>query len=191
MPWNGQQYITDGLADVGFGQICNWIGGPAQFWPQWEQPLPPPQPQLQPQPHPWVPDLVSGEGHQNFRDYPGYGKWVQCRHRRPVNSEVWCQETQTEDEYVSSEESDAHSCCEHHQYCRPALSIMPLRVLSTVGRGNHHGPTTSPHLILPLTTTRLCLLSSLHAQHQTPLSAPFMQDARWLRTALSPTSNIL
>ena len=32
------------------------------------------------------------------------------------------------------------SCCEHHQYCRPALSIMPLRVLSTVGRGNHHGP---------------------------------------------------
>ena len=31
-------------------------------------------------------------------------------------------------------------CCEHHQYSRPALSIMPLRVLSTVGRGNHHGP---------------------------------------------------
>ena len=33
-----------------------------------------------------------------------------------------------------------HSCCEHHQYSRSALSVMPLRVLSTVGRGNHHGP---------------------------------------------------
>ena len=33
-----------------------------------------------------------------------------------------------------------YTCWEHHQYCRPTLSIMPLRVLSTVGRGNHHGP---------------------------------------------------
>ena len=52
---------------------------------------------------------------------------------------------------------------------QPALSITPMRVLSTVGRGSHHGLTTSPHLIPPLTNTRLCLLSSLHAQHQKPL----------------------
>ena len=68
------------------------------------------------------------------------------------------------------------SCCEHHQFCRSALSITPMRVLSTVGRGRQHGLITSPHLIPPLTTTRLCLLSSLLAQHQKPLSAPFMQD---------------
>ena len=72
--------------------------------------------------------------------------------------------------------NQCHACCEYHQYCRPALSITPMRVLSTVGRGSHYGLTTSPHLIPPLTTTRFCLLSSLHAQHQKPLSAPFMQD---------------
>ena len=81
------------------------------------------------------------------------------------------------------------ACCEHHQYCRTALSIMPLRVLSTVGRGSHHGPhhQTSlnptpdhhPHLFAQqfACSTSNALICSFHA--------------RWLRTALSPTSNIL
>ena len=60
-------------------------------------------------------------------------------------------------------------CSEHHQYCRPPLCIMPLRVLFTVGRGKHHGPHYLTSLNPTLTTTRLCLLSSLHAQPQTPL----------------------
>ena len=33
-----------------------------------------------------------------------------------------------------------NTCHEHHQYCRPTLSIMPLWVLPTVGRDRHHGP---------------------------------------------------
>ena len=81
------------------------------------------------------------------------------------------------------------SCCEHHQYSRPALSIMPLRVLSTVGRGNHHGP----HYLTSLNPT---------PDHHPPLFAQQFAcstsnalicsfHVRWLRTALSPTSNIL
>ena len=82
-----------------------------------------------------------------------------------------------------------HPCCEHHQYCRPTLSIMLLRLLSTAGRGNHHGP----HCLTSLNPT---------PDHHPPL---FVQQfacstsnalicsfhARLLRTALSPTSNIL
>ena len=33
-----------------------------------------------------------------------------------------------------------YTCCEHHQYSKPTLSIMPLRALSTVGGSSHHGP---------------------------------------------------
>ena len=81
------------------------------------------------------------------------------------------------------------SCYEHHQYSRPALSIMPLRVLSTVGRGNHH----RPHNLTSLNPT---------SDHHPPLFAQQFAcstsnalicsfHARWLRTALSPTSTIL
>ena len=82
-----------------------------------------------------------------------------------------------------------HSCCEYHQYCRPALSIKPLRVLFTVGRGNHHGPhyltslNPSPDHHPPLFaqqfaySTSKALICSFHV--------------RWRRTALSPASNIL
>ena len=81
------------------------------------------------------------------------------------------------------------TCCEHHQCCRPALSIVPLRVLSTVGRGNHHGP----HYLISLNPT---------PDHHPPLFAQQFAcstsnalicsfNARWLWTSLSPTSNIL
>ena len=79
------------------------------------------------------------------------------------------------------------SCCEHHQYYKPTLSIMPLRALSTVGGGSHHRPHYLTSLNPTLTTIRLCLFISLHVQHQTPY---LLFHDRWLRAALSPTSNI-
>ena len=81
------------------------------------------------------------------------------------------------------------TCCEHHQYCRPALSIMPLRVLSTVSRGSHHGPhhqtslNPTPDHNPPLFAQQSACSTS------NALICSF--NARWLKTALSPTSNIL
>ena len=116
IPWNGPQYGAGELVDSGNGQRGHWIGDrAAQFWSQQEQPTLLPQPPLEMQPQPWVPDLVSGEGHQNFRDYPGCGRWGQCvsGYRTDIEDQSavmgWCRETQTGDEYVSSEGSDSHS----------------------------------------------------------------------------------